>query len=223
MKNGCIVSFVVYSAMILGLLACSDMSTPADLDREQILAVRATPRTLVPGGSVVLETLLAGPQGQFRSETVWEILGDQSQLQIETLETGDLLIRADEDYSLENEVNVELRVAISNGESLWARKSIAVSQSEGTNPNIVAMRADGTLVANDGAFFAQTTTVELVVDAPEAVTVAWYSSIGEIRYYRDATTTLEFGEDDPRNGWLAVVIRDAEGGAAWHSCAVQRP
>jgi len=218
------VLFLVFCILVsIGMLACSELSTPADLDREQILAVRATPPGLVPGGSVVLEPLLAGPNGRFLSTTDWEIAGDDSQLQLETLETGGLRIRADDAYPLENDVEVELRVALSDGYALRARKRVVVSQAMRSNPVIDALRVAGTPVDNNGVAVLQEDIVELAVEAPEGASIAWYTSIGEIRYYRDATTTLELTEKGPSEGWLAVVVRDGEGGANWHTCTLRRP
>ena len=208
-------------SLALGMLACSELSTPADLDREQILAVRATPRTLVPGESVVLDALLAGPGGRFRSETTWQLASDVTGVEMETLESGELLIRADESLSTGEGFDIELQVALADGDALRARKHVEVAPTATANPVIRSVRVDGVAVENDGALTLQGKVVALAVDAEPTTTVAWYTSLGEIRYYRDANTSLEIAGEESGEGLLAVVVRDREGGVTWHICLIQ--
>lgn len=56
-----------------------------------------------------------------------------------------------------------------------------------------------------------------LVDAPDATRFAWYTNVGEIRYYRDASTRLELPVEPWQSGWLAVVVRDEFGGANWQT------
>lgn len=209
-------------AVGLGALAsihvgCSDLSTPADLDREQVLAVRATPSALVPGGSVHVELLLAGPTGESQGVSAWEVRGDLSGLEIESLDTGDLLIHARKNYGGLDPLTLDLGVTLPNGEQLWALKEVAIAAEEVENPEILGLQIDGARVVDEETVLVQGDSVPLVVDAPDATRFAWYTSVGEIRYYRDASTRLELPVEPWQSGWVAVVVRDEFGGANWQT------
>ncbi len=204
--------------LVLGLAACDDMSAPADLDREQVLAIRSTPKTPVAGESVVLDSLLAGPDGPFTGDTTWELAAPAPGLSIATLKDGRALITADEGFAAEAPIEVYAAIARPDGPELLALKNISVSTTAGANPQIAALNVAGMSAPENGSLTVTRGETALAGDAPADALVAWYTSIGEIQYYRDAETSIEITEDDAESGWLAVVVRDNAGGVAWHAC-----
>ncbi len=59
--------------------------------------------------------------------------------------------------------------------------------------------------------------LSVTVDPPadDMTTYAWYSTLGEIEQYQSSPTQL-VAPDAAGDGWLFVVVRNANAGAAWH-------
>ncbi len=213
--------------LLLGLIAsatlstaCDDMSSPADLDREQVLAIRSTPSTLVAGESVLLDSLLAGPLGPFEGEIRWEIVDAPPGLSLSQQRAGATRLIADEGFTSEGPIEVMAAIPRPDGTELLALKRISVSQRAVENPQISALQVGGTQVGECEDLTLERGVVALQVEASADARVAWYASVGEIRYYRDAETSIETTDDDPSEGWLAVVIRNSTGGVDWRACEV---
>ena len=186
-------------------LGCTDFALPSELSRTQILAVRATPAAIEPGGRAHLEALVAGPDGVAAGLAAsWTADGDGAAIEID--EAGEAWLVA----ARAGAVAVELRVDA--GEELVARKTVPVDQEAG-NPEMVRLEAGGepvaeTLVAPSG----RVTALEAELDAEPAV-MSWFATIGTIDRYRHNPTELV--TDEAGDGWLIAVGRDDAGGVTW--------
>lgn len=218
-ENARVSAMMALSAVaLLSVAACDDMSTPADLDREQILAIRATPSALAAGESVILDSLLAGPEGQFLGETSWRLVGEYPGLTLEVLETGNAVLRAEEGFTADVPLELEFAVARPGGPDLVALKRVPVASLPSENPSIASLNIGSQAVDDNGVVTIERGVVSLQVEAPIDARIAWYTSLGEIRFYRDEVTSIETTEEDGDAGWLAVVVRDSTGGVDWHVC-----
>ena len=57
------------------LPSCSDFLSPAELDRPQLVGIRATPTTVPPGGTAQLEALFLGPEGEMSPDSItWQAI-----------------------------------------------------------------------------------------------------------------------------------------------------
>jgi hypothetical protein len=195
-------ALMLFIALSLG---CTDFALPSELSRTQILAVRATPAAIEPGGRAHLEALVAGPDGVAAGLAAsWTTDGDGAS--IETDDGGEAWLVA----ARAGAVAVELR--IDAGEELVARKTVPVVQEAG-NPEMVRLEAGGepvaeTLVARVGG----ATALEAELDAEPAV-MSWFATIGTIDRYRHNPTELV--SDEAGEGWLIAVGRDDAGGVTW--------
>jgi hypothetical protein len=201
--------------------ACSDLSTPADLDREQVLAVRASPPVLLPGGSVVLDTLVAGPQGPLLGSVSWQLPLAIPGVSISELPSGETLLSCADGVVVDEAVQLNIAIELGDGQVLLAQKSVSIENQAAENPMIRAIRIEGIEVAPDESVAVETGERVISVDVDAATRVAWYSSLGEIQYYRSAETILELQPEDTGGGWIAAVVRDEDGGVSWQSFRIE--
>jgi len=215
MRSSC--ALATFAALMVLSGACSDLSTPADLDREQILAVRATPRVLLPGGSVVLDTLVSGPNGPLVGIESYQLSIDVPGVSVATTPSGQTLLSCVDGLVVEQAIELDLSIELPDGQVLLAQKSVAVDNRDVDNPHIGALLVNGAATEPGQVVRESLGDIAIAVESESATSVAWYTSIGEIRYYRSAETTIELAEEDVGEGWVAVVVRDDEGGVSWQS------
>lgn len=195
--------------LIAGLAAaCSELATPAELSRPQIIGVRADPPAVEPGGSARLSVLVAGPDGAIEPAAVhWD--GPVRQ-------DADGVTWFDAPPSPAT-VKLGLVVELDDGTTLPAIKTIAVSAGAAgaANPEVGPVTVDG--AAPTSAPTA--TTVELTVDAGSATQVSWFVTGGSIALYRRTPTAWDT-PDEPADVTGFVVCRDGRGGTSWRSFTV---
>ena len=184
---------------------CTDFALPSELSRTQILAVRATPAAIEPGGRAQLEALVAGPDGVAAGLAAsWTTDGEGASIEIDDAGAAWLVA--------ERAGAVAVELTIDAGDELVARKTVSVGQVAG-NPEMVRLEAGGepvaeTLVARPGGV----TSLEAELDAEPAV-MSWFATIGTIDRYRHNPTELV--TEEAGDGWLIAVGRDDAGGVTW--------
>lgn len=206
------------SFLFLFLLGgCSDLSTPADLDREQILAVRASPPVLLPGGNVLLDTLVAGPEGPVLGAVSWQLPHSIPGVSIAEMPTGETFLSCADGVVVDEAVLIDVAIELGDGQVLLAQKSVSIENRDAENPPIRGLRVGGNALTPDESVALGPGEIAIAVDVDPTSRVAWYTSLGEIQYYRTAETLLELQPEDTGSGWLAAVVRDEEGGVSWQS------
>ncbi|MEM9488460.1 MAG: hypothetical protein AAGC55_04920 [Myxococcota bacterium] len=206
-------------------MGCDDFASPAELERNQLAAIRAEPPGVMADGQSSLEVLVLGPDGAVDEvDATWSTVATTPDVPA----IGRVDAAADATHFIAPEqvdevtiASVEVRVA-TDGDELVGVKTITVGVPL-DNPTIRAVTAAGQTVA-DGEQVAVGFGDEmaLAVDfesqsAPESedveATYAWYSTVGTIARYLDRDPVLE--ADETGTGWVYVVARDGLGGVAW--------
>jgi hypothetical protein len=189
--------------------ACAEV-TEARLDHAQILAVRAEPAHVAPGGVARID-VLAGDDSGAVFETVPDELvatGAAGPLTVERTPDGWFVTAG----PLPEVATLEISVAI-DGVAWRARKALVVNEPA-DNPRVVAMQVDGSpsdeLVAAVGTKPALTA----IGAGREPLTYAWYSSVGDLSRYRQPDAVLD--ATDAAEGAILLVVRDGAGGVGWH-------
>lgn len=193
---------------ILWSAGCSDMPTPAELSRPQILAVQSEPPVLGPGGASTLRVLLAGPDGLVGPERVQL----RFSADVGTVNPGGTYVAPAGPIADSATVSVEADVdAGDRVVTLHAIKSIDLGAGEGRgNPELGALWIDGREAGEVTSLLAGS-VIEL--DADPDLSIAWYSNGAVIDQYRDNPTVIT--ETIGPAGVLIAVARDGQGGVAW--------
>jgi hypothetical protein len=201
-----ILSCTVLLGVTLAAVACSEPSEPALLDHAQILAVRATPPHVAPGGRARID-MLAG-----------DYAGSVFEAQPESVTAQGLAVEhADDGWYVTATVPgiVPIDVALTIDGELWrAEKQLVVAQPA-DNPRVATMQVDGAAAATE--LVAQVGTkpaLAAVGEGMEPLSYAWYSSVGDLEHYRKPEATLD--AKAAAQGTIVVVVRDRVGGVDWH-------
>ena len=190
--------------LLVSLAACTEASEPARLDHAEILAVRATPAHVAPGGRAKIDLLAANDAGD-----VFEAAAD-------TLTAGELAVEraADGWYvtagTAPGLATLDVALAI-DGVSWRATKQLVIA-APADNPQVATMQVDGADSVELSAAVGTTPTLAVRASGGE-LSYAWYSSVGDLEHYRTAEAVLD--ADAPAEGAIVVVVRDAVGGVTW--------
>lgn len=207
------------SIVLVMLAACVPDSAPEwQLDHDRIVAVRAEPPAIPPGGVGTFEVLLAHAGGPTTVEAPnqlsatdsplffavhfnidhWQVDGpDEAQLADARTKLG---LAADAPVPLD----VELRVA----GPLYATKRVWLGIAA-ANPTLPAISIDGQLPGAE-IQIARDHAASLLIEAESA---HWFTSCGSLRDDRELSATLVTA--DACDGELAVVVHQGETGIAW--------
>jgi hypothetical protein len=191
---------------LLLLQGCAE-SDEARLDHAQILAVRSEPAHVAPGERARID-ILAGDDAGTVFETAPDsvtAIGARGPLPVEHTPEGWFVTATEPDA-----VTLVVTLTI-DGIERPASKSLVVAE-RAENP-AVAMTIAGAPAMEMTAQVGTTTELEVAAEGTEPFTYAWYSSVGDLTYFRSATARLEAVE--PAEGTLLVVVRDDVGGVSW--------
>jgi hypothetical protein len=191
----------------LSLLACAD-SSETRLDHAQILAVRAEPANVAPGERARID-ILAGDEAGNVYEAMPDAVsavGAMGPLAVEQTAEG-WFVTAGEQPDI-----ATLSVSLTIDGAIWpATKKLIIGQ-HADNPRI-EIQIDG-MAATEMVARAGTKPLLTAVPAgAEPFTYAWYSSVGDLKYFRQQTAELD--AVDPATGQLLLVLRDSMGGVSW--------
>jgi hypothetical protein len=212
----------------LGLLGCSDdLDPPWQLDHDRIIAVRATPPGIEPGESAVIDALI-GKKGEpirVASPEAARVVSPTSMSEVLTQRDGSWVVTAPSaerlaavrtELGLAVDAPVPLQIAVAyDGTELTAVKTVTIGRSQ-TNPELVNVSI------NDMPPGTAELVVEILAEVPLSIDandvdydVSWLTSCGTMHDFDLPSAYLKVEEDDPLEGELAVVLRDAAGGVAW--------
>jgi hypothetical protein len=219
---GCLAAIALAAAGCVG-----DLDPPWQLDHDRIVAVRATPPAIEPGGRAELDALIA-QQGGATSERAPELAAVVSPMSLAgavSLEGGAWIATAPDAAKLD-EARAELRlqpgapvplvVGVSYlGQTLFATKIVWLGMTA-DNPTLDAMMIDGTPADGRAEIVVgKLVDVPLSIAAEEDDDVNWLTSCGTMHDFDLPQAYLRVEVEDPVSGELAVVRRDARGGVAW--------
>lgn len=212
---------------------CTDLPTPAELARPQVLAVRADPPALPAGERAELTVLVAGPDGAMTDlDVTWAVAEPTPQLpaigDIEVDGDGRVWYVAPDEVDEVTGTSVEATVRVDDETTLIALKGVAVGVAMPTvNPIITDLFVGGDSVDDGGTATLsgdEPVSLDIAVDPPGSnnATTSWYATLGEIELYRRTPTEI-LPAEEPGNGSLFVVYRDERGGVTWRAIGVTFP
>lgn len=218
----------VVVVLALSVVGCADeLALPWELDHDRIVAVRATPPSIVTGERAELDALIALEGATTREQvpeaaTVVYPAGLASAL---SFDGGKWVVTAPDEATIEaarGELAIEagepvpLQVSVQYGAGkLVATKTVWLGRSAG-NPSLTAMMIDGGSAESQAeVVVGARVKVPLSVAATEDDEVNWLTSCGTMHDYDLPEAYLRVEDDDRTEGELAVVIRDRRGGVAW--------
>ena len=205
---------------------CDEFATPAELAKPQILAIRADPASVSPGGTTTLTILVADDSGPVVDPAVtWETTatnpGEPPLGSVASPSGEQVVFTAPSEVSDSIAVaSVMARVTIS-GDELLAIKAVPIGDVPLSNPELVALTADGgDLLASNTLSLTRGQTVSLEVEVDNGLvgddmtSFAWYTTSGAIERYQSNPVEL-VAADEPGSGSLIAVVRNGVGGVVW--------
>ena len=218
-------AFVVLAWSAVG---CADeVALPWELDHDRIVAVRATPPSILAGERAELDALIAR-EGATTSEQVPEaatVVAPASLANTLSFDGGRWVVTAPDDAALaaarralelEAGEPVPLQVGVQYGAGqLLAIKTVWLGRAA-SNPALTVMTIDGrSAEAQAEVVVGARVDVRLAVEVADRDEVNWLTSCGTMHDYDLREAYLRVEDDDRTEGELAVVIRDENGGVAW--------
>ena len=205
--------------VLAALAACVPDSAPEwQLEHDRIVAVRANPPAIAPGGVSTLEILLAHAGGPTTVEVPQQMTAPDSPLflavhynidhwQIDGLDEPQLAA-ARAQLGLAADAPVPLDVELTVPGPLYATKRVLLGVAA-DNPVLPAVSIDGAEppLSID---LARAHEAALLIDASN---VHWFTSCGELRRDREPSATLV--TDEACDGELVVVVHAGETGVVW--------
>lgn len=194
-------------SIVIVVGACTTPTDSFVLDHTEVLAVRAEPAHVAPGGTVRIDALVATEAGDV-AITVPEVI-----------ETNGLAAerRADGWYVTGPDAPLAQTIAVTaqvDGVMLVAQKELLFGDVA-DNPAIAALHVDGDLRTTIEVAVGAQPTLDVGAIGVEPLTFAWYASVGSLEHFRRHDAT--FVADMPGDGIVCVVVRDAQGGVAWQT------
>jgi hypothetical protein len=197
-------------ALSLSAAACAE-SAEARLDHAQILAVRAEPAHVAPGGVARIDVLAGDDRGAVFEASPDELVATSatgSPLHVERTADGWFVTAG----ATPEIATLDVTVAIDG--TAWRAKKALVVHEPADNPRVLAMQIDGS--PSDELVAAVGTQPELTAigTGEEPLTYAWYSSVGDLSRYRQPSAVLDAA--GAAEGTILLVVRDGAGGVGWH-------
>ncbi len=228
--------------------SCGDFREPGDLRHARILAVRMDKPRLAPGDKARLDLLVTSDDGVPSVAVPGELTlapplpGQPAPPDIARAlishEGVDWFVSAPDEtllaqarmalgMSSDAVLLLPLQVAfVLGGEKKLADK-IAFLGKAGGNPVIGVVTVsgqpfdEGAQIVVSGAD-AKEVVLQAAADGDGALTYAWFTGFGKLLRYREARATLKVEKpEDPRQGAVVVIVRDAKGGVAWRTGALR--
>jgi hypothetical protein len=209
--------FVLFSV----LTGCTgDLVEPWQLDHDRIVAIRATPPRMPADTTSQLEVLTAnaGSTTTARAPDSVEVvsppsLGGSVAGATVTAPSEAQLAAARTELGLAAGAPVPLVLAVTaNG--FVATKTVWLGEAA-TNPPLADVQVGGAEPAA-ALVLPAATDVPLAVTAVDGVdNVTWLTSCGTMHDFDLSRAYLRIEPEDPQEGELALVVRDARGGVSW--------
>lgn len=225
--------------LVLLVAACNaDVDPPWQLAHDRIIAVRAEPPRILPGEQARID-LLVGFQAQpvaVRSPDAAYVVSPASLADtmavgadgwVVTAPTADRMAAARGELGLEAEAPIPLVVGVAaawpnpvmspNEAGFGATKTVWLGE-QGANPELVGLTIGGVEAPPEGTeiVIPKDGETRLAVEADDTGgSVNWLTSCGEMHDFDLAKAYLTVGPEDPTEGELVIVVRDAAGGVVW--------
>ncbi|HEX8110106.1 MAG TPA: hypothetical protein VF516_20390 [Kofleriaceae bacterium] len=214
--------------MLAVLAGCSgDVAPDWQLSHDRVIAVRATPPRIVPGEVAQIDALLGHlgqPPDDVDPDTAEVVsparlagaLARSAHWRV-TAPGDDQLAAARSELGLAAGAPVPLQLRVGFTDLGQTALKIVWLGQHTDNPVIDPVTIDG----RDGLAEAQLTVpagvdVPLAVDFGATYNLNWLTSCGTMHDFDLAMAHLRVEPEDPHAGTLAIVVRDALGGVAWH-------
>jgi len=245
--RGCICGATVFALAAVALGACTGDLDPAwQLDHDRIIAVRATPPSITSGQTSTLDSLIgakgaktrvAAPDGAMvvSPTSLSDVLAFTGGQWVVTAPSEDRLVAARAELKLADGAPVPLQVGVAYTlpapkDPLVAIKIITLGQAA-NNPTLEALNV---MINDQPAMFEDPPATESeiivgkLVNVPLSIDVddvnfdvAWLTSCGTMHDFDLPKAHIKVEADDPQDGELAVVLRDAAGGVAWNVWSIR--
>jgi hypothetical protein len=227
---------IALTATLGALVGCTGDIDPAwQLDHDRVISVRATPPRIASGEAAVLDTLLghkgAPPDtGEPDAAEVVSPSGLDSALSHEpagwtvTAPPDDQLAPARAELGLAATDPVPLRVKLTFAEPFGVAYKIVWLGEHAENPVIAPITIDGMdALAEAQLSVTAATDIRVSVDLDTTYDINWLTSCGTMHDFDLASAYLRVEPEDPHDGTFALVVRDAQGGVAWHLWPISAP
>lgn len=208
--------------LVLGLVGCTDVPQPFELDHARVMAVRVEPPALAPDAVGRIDVLVTDAErGPRLAEPATIVVTAPAGIEVVQVATGwevrspsaeELAgVRASLGLAADAEVIVPLAITVASSEgALAASKTIAFGAAA-ANPSAPALLVDGSPMGDRVQARADSS---VAVAGPVAeLSYRWFSSVGDLIGY--TTSAVRFDDPPPGEGLLGVVVRDQAGGVAW--------
>lgn len=214
------------------LAGCSgDVDEAWQLDHDRIIAVRATPPRIAPGGRAELDALVGRRAAPPREEVppVAVVSSPARMAGALALDGGRWVVTAPGDEELAS-IRAELGLAAGapvpvviaiEHDGFAATKTVWVGEPA-ANPVIAGATVAGTdALDREALVIGRGVDVLLAVDRPDTDDVNWLTSCGTMHDYDLPRAYLRVEPDDPDDGHLAVVVRTPDGGVSWRIWSIR--
>lgn len=217
------VASVVVAALGFVAGCTGDLDEPWQLDHDRIIAVRASPPGINPGETSRIDVLV-GHKGAPVNEQLPDRIEVVSPQSLAGAIVGTRVVAPNEaaltaarrELALDPGAPVPLVIGVA-AVGFAATKTVWLGETR-TNPPFIDLTIDGAPVPppTSSIVVARDQDVRLFVTADDAVdTVNWLTSCGTMHDFDLHSAYLRVEPDDPQEGQLALVLRDARGGASW--------
>lgn len=218
-----------YAVIFLALVAaCVDETDPEwQLDHDRIVAVRANKPHIAPGETATIDGLIAHKGAPTDVETplavlVYALHDFDSAVSGNTVTCPDEAALAAERQALGLDAGAPIALDVvmefpdSNGIHLLAKKTLYLGDSLDNATSVGNVTVAGA-PPEPSIVVPIDVDVPLAVDADPTSTVAWLTSCGTMHDDDEHSAFLHVLPDDPKDGEMVVVVRDAFGGVVWQT------
>jgi hypothetical protein len=213
-------------ALLVVLVGCTnDVDPPWQIDHERVIAVRATPPSIVGGETSKIDALL-GRSGDIPIEAEPEmvtVLEPMALAGAVSQQGGSWIVTAPADLSAAraelmlgptDPVPLRLRMTFPDFEFVGIKAVNLGEHRENVSLGVIRIGGEDKTAALT-LRVPKVTDVRLDVEFDDTHTVNWLTSCGNMHDFDLPGAYLRVEPEDPQDGMLAVVVRDATGGVAW--------
>lgn len=215
--------------LAVALTACADDTDPRwQLRHDRIIAIRTSPSGVVAGQTAVVDGLVTsaatGPVVATPTDVTVSAASPSLAITLGHSGDGSWRLTAPADLGparvelglgATDPVPVELITSFAFGDRLLTGTKTVLLGIAHDNPAVGTVTIDGVPMA-DPATVSPAVESTLEIDTAADDEIRWFTSCGSLNADDDQhQTVLTFEADDPRNGQLAVVVRDQLHGVAW--------
>ena len=223
--------------LVVALAGCTDDTDPAwQLSHDRIIAIRATPPHVAPGGQSVIDGLTGthgAPVSVGPPETVTVISPASWASAVAKTADGWVVIAPGDDALASMRGQLQLSAtapvplvieAAYRGGTLRATKTVLLGGAASDNPSFPAITIQGAPAPAEGSqiVIPALTDVPLAVDLSDVdFDINWLTSCGTMHDFDLPAGYVHIKADDPHAGQLVLVVRDSNDGVAWRIWPMQ--